>query len=286
MLQIIETEITIPGLKKELELLHITDLHLTYADGRDNAYVQELSRERGDGFPNAHDMLGQLKAYLKENPPDYTVLTGDIIDFPSIKNLEALENFLKNDCKNYLYTLGNHDWCYPIEQPTAQLLRQRCKKFMHITGGTPDFQMIDAGGVLLIGLDDTRYRFTRLQLEKLKEAFAKDIPCLLFFHIPLYAETLTEDVMKVWRQPIMTGTPESAFNGNVNPELLPDAVTLQVYNLIGKKESPMRGVISGHVHFAHEDAFGENKMQYITCDANAKGPKDVCIRRIRLVPGL
>lgn len=281
MLHFIETTIPVPGLKKELELLHIADLHLTYADQRDSATVQEMGAERIKCFSGAPETLGLLKEYLREGKPDYTVFTGDFMDFLSAPNLEALEEFLQNHCRQYLYAPGNHDWYCPGETSGSPQLLERREKFAQILGGVTDFQTIDAGGVLLIGMDNAHYKITRTQLEKLKEAFAKGLPCLLFFHVPLFAQTLVEAVGQFRRLPIMAGAQESALWDRVDAQTAPDEVTEEFYRLICQKSSPVAGVFAGHMHFAHEDIFGEGKKQYVSSQCGTQEPE---LRRIRLVP--
>lgn len=279
MLNFIDTTIQVPHLNKSLTLFHMTDLHITRADERDNDYVNWLGIDRKRCFPDSEVIFEEIKQHIRDNPPDYTVLTGDIIDFPSERNLDTLTEFLNNDCGNYLYTLGNHDWCYPNESPSEETRNKYYPRLFAVTNGTPDFQVIDAGGVLLIGIDNTRNQITEAQLNKLKKEFNKNIPCILFFHVPVYIDTLIENVVHVWRQPLMIGTPRNAFSGELDPSLIPTEETIEFCNLIAKSDSPVVAVLCGHVHFFHEDSFGKGKIQYVTELCCNKGT----IRRIHIV---
>jgi 3',5'-cyclic AMP phosphodiesterase CpdA len=282
MLNILDTTIKIPHLKKPITLLHITDLHITRADERDNEYVHWLSADRKRYFPHSEDIFNDLRQFIHHNRPDYTVLTGDIIDFPSEKNLDTLIDFLHDDCKSYLYTLGNHDWCYPIESPTEETKNKYYPRFHSVTNGTPDFQVIDAGGVLLIGIDNTTNQITASQLDKLKTEFEKAIPCVLFFHVPLYIDTLLPPVVSVWGQPIMIGTPQKAFSGELSANLVPTDETAEFCRLIEKNDTPVAAVVCGHVHFSHEDTFAENRTQFITPLCSTLENANGTIRRITI----
>lgn len=283
MLNVIDTTINIPGLKKPLTLLHITDLHLTRTDDRDSEYVNWLGTDRKNCFPNSEAIFDEVKKYVIDNPPDYSILAGDIIDFPSEKNLDTLYDFLNNDCKNYLYTLGNHDWCYPNQEPDHETQCRYFPRFYPITNGTPDFQVVDAGGVLLIGIDDTTNQITLSQLEKLKEVFKRNIPCILFFHIPIYISTLIEDVVKVWGQPLMIGTPKEAFSSQLHSSLIPSDSTNEFCRLIEKSDTPVKAIFCGHVHFSHEDSFSEGKIQYVTQLCSTQVNNIGTIRRIKII---
>jgi len=283
MLNIIDTTIRIPNLKKPLTLLHITDLHLTRADFRDNEYVNWLSVDRKNAFPYSEDIFEELKQYITNNRPDYSILTGDIIDFPSENNLETLYDFLNNICKNYLYTLGNHDWCYPNQSPTDETQSRYFSRFLPITNGTPDFQVIDAGGVLLIGIDNTRGQITTSQLNKFKTVFKRNIPCILFLHIPLYINTLIENVLAIWGQPLIIGTPKEAFSGELHPSLVPTNETIEFCHLVENKDTPIFAILCGHVHFSHEDLFSEGKVQYVTKLCSTLENTNGTIRRIKII---
>lgn len=86
--KIVKTDIEVPGLKSELKIAILSDIHLGRALGR--------------------DFLQALIKLCNEQNPDIVVITGDLLDDARLSYLEDL-NQLR--CKNGLYFVyGNHEY--------------------------------------------------------------------------------------------------------------------------------------------------------------------------------
>ena len=99
------------GLPEPVRLLHLSDTHLTLADGRDNERKRQLaSRCTADfavGGCNSRKHLEEALAYAKEHA-ELIANTGDLIDFISYRNLDlAREFFSEYDC---VVAAGNHEF--------------------------------------------------------------------------------------------------------------------------------------------------------------------------------
>ena len=88
---------------------------------------------------------------------------------------------------------------------------------------------------------------------------------ILALHVPVHAETLAEDTVRVWRQELTIG--EGAFGAD-------DPATMAFYNAVAVESDLAPDiVIAGHVHFDHEDLFPNGTPQYITdiaCDGHCR----------------
>ncbi|MHB1484446.1 MAG: metallophosphoesterase family protein [Saccharofermentanales bacterium] len=291
MIKIIDTVIEIPELEKPLTLLHITDLHLTLRDKRDSDYVEELGVERSGYFRNAKAAFDSIEEFIIGNKPDYTIVTGDFLDFPSRRNCDLLYDFLNNTCKNYLYTPGNHECAYPNESQAVEFHEKYYSRLFPVSGDTPDFQLIDTGDLLLIGIDDSTNQISPPQLEKMKNILKMNKPSIIFMHIPIYVDSLIDDVVKVWKQPIVIGLPSSGsadklehkVDGEIASGLIPSEETREFCELIKREGSLVKAIVCGHVHFEHEDEFAEGKIQYITPICSEYDNNDATIRRISIV---
>jgi hypothetical protein len=196
--------------------------------------------------------------------------------------VNRLDKVLNKDNRRYLFALGNHDWCYPFFKASEQIKDLYYPKFNNITNGAPHIQIKDVYGVSLIAIDNTDYQIYPEQLAILKKQFAKNTPCLLFFHIPIYVDTLTSDVIKVWKYPIMMGVSSDHLNlaSEVEKSLIPNETTKEFYRIITEDNSlQVKGIFAGHVHFSHVDTYREGVSQYIT----ALGVMGNC-RKITLLP--
>ena len=131
--------------------------------------------------------LTEQLAYAKANrlPIFYT---GDLIDFVSHKNLEAAQALLKDT--DYFMAVGNHEFSlYVGEAFEDEAYKMQSYDFVqkHFKNDLT-FANREMHGINFVAVDNSYYRFTLSQLEKLKRARA-DItaqrPDMIFFIRPL-----------------------------------------------------------------------------------------------------
>ena len=282
MLNELYTKIEVTGLYKPVRLMQISDLHLTLADERDDAYANEHQIGRTQcfsrpGVPGAPAQLREMMAYAQDKCVDRIVLTGDILDFPSVPNLELLKEQLSGSGIPYFYIYGNHDWNYPRDMEQAAVKMRNTPLFKELLGGDASARAVDLGALILIGLDNSDYQFTDAQVDFTQAQLAAGKPCMIFFHVPLYIDTLLEDTMRVWQRSILAGTPP-VCNKNDWGAAATEA-TMRMCRLLRKADTPLIGAAAGHVHFNHEDylTYGvcpllknRGRKQYVT-DVGAFG---------------
>ncbi len=242
------------GIQHPITILHITDLHLLFSDARDTTDMQTLAADRIRCFPHAGASFAEIQEEIRKNPPDFVLLTGDIVDFPSEKNLETLRSFVDHLPCPYLYTPGNHDWSLPEAYQSRTQYETYMPRFAPFCQDTPSVQCRSVGDdLLLIGVDNSRDHVDEAQLAAVQTAIraakAQGKRILAAAHVPLYADTLIDDVVRVWRSPIVIG-------GKGRSD------TTQAFcDLIGAQAD---AVLTGHVHFAHADILPGGCPQYIT----------------------
>ncbi|WP_308638369.1 metallophosphoesterase family protein [Paenibacillus silvisoli] len=267
-----ETIIRMPGLKKSLTILQITDCHLTACDEREEPDVRAEAIKRTSVFASqaagghsTEALFDRLLQTSNELGADFTVFTGDIIDFPSQANIEHLQSQFSRLKSPYLYTVGNHDW-YFYGSFTDEVREAAYPKFREWISETPGCEIRSAGGVKLIALDNSNYQVTDGQVEAIKRAAASGEPYLLFMHIPLYVSSLRPDVVDAWGAPIMMGASAWPAASREAWQVRPsDPATKEFCRFLASEESGnLRGIFCGHVHFNHVDAFREGRYQYVT----------------------
>jgi len=270
-----ETVIHLPGLARDLTIVHITDSHLTEADDREAEDVLAMAAERTAIFSQQEHGFGRSTVELFNEHirtsnlwgADCTVFTGDIIDFPSRANLELIEQSFAGLQSQLLYTMGNHDWCYPHRSFDDELRVQMYDRFRRWSAHVPGCELLELNGVTLIAVDNSNYQVTPEQYNRIREQAAKG-PCLLFMHIPLYLPTLEQAVVDVWGSPIMMGAESwkddaARHSWGVRQT---DASTAALCQWLsnGAGSEQVLGIFCGHVHFAHTDPFREGRFQYVT----------------------
>lgn len=277
-----QTIIRIAGLPAPVTLLHVTDSHMNASDLTEGTEtLAESIRLYNFDALDTQTRFDRALAYADDLQVDGVVLTGDIVNGATAGNLAFLKKRMSGLRMPYLYTPGNHDWEYPGLPWGEETRIEQYPKFAPFTAGDPAFRTLEIGGNLLVAVDNSTYQISEAQLAAFEQALSRGLPTLLFMHIPIYVPSLLPDVVRVWGSPIMMAAQgwdtELMKQWQVEP---PEKATLAFYDLLMSNPAEnLIGVFCGHVHFAHEDAFGRGSRQYITAAGFDGG-----YRVIRLLP--
>ena len=272
------TTVPIKGLKKEFKILHFTDLHACALDEVEKAAMEPVRRDYipprqglfGGGRPYPSEAaLPALLRYGEEISADLILRTGDIIDFPSEANLILLETCVDTCKVPVLYITGNHDWSYADDYHTENAAATYLPRVDAVSGAVDHAAIYEDDTVLVCavdsGLDRIRPETLEAYLTAARRAKATGKALILALHVPVHAETLVEDTVRVWRQELTIG--EGAFGAD-------DPATMAFYNAVAvESDLAPDVVIAGHVHFDHEDLFPNGTPQYITdiaCDGHCR----------------
>lgn len=270
MLKLEKTEIEL-GLEKPVRLLHVTDTHLTLADGRDDERKRALARDRARSFG---DIDGRIEAFLAEQAAyarencDLLVHTGDLMDFVSRANVDAARAFLKDE--GVFFIAGNHDYSlYVGEAWEDDAYRMNSYMKMGYGLGVPMFfNARQAGGVNVVGIDNSYYRFADWQRERLRLEVEKGLPVVLALHDPLFEESLYQYHMKERPEgcTYLVGCDEAhllPYNEFRAVQQRPDEATLRMIDYI-KAEPRIKVILAGHLHFSFVSRIGETLVQVVT----------------------
>ena len=201
-------------------------------------------------FPLLFDYAGEIEA-------DGMFLTGDLIDFPSEKNISLLyENVGRFNGKS-IYCLGNHDWNYSDDYMTGNSVTVNRPLFNDLTNGDPYFSYEEYDGFIVAAIDNSSDVVTDDTVNKFLSLYEKNKPIILLLHVPFHADTLAPDVMKTWGGRNITMGPGAMGSdwGSV----------IRLYNAVCVAEdTPVVAVFTGHIHFNHEDVFPNGVPQYVT----------------------
>ncbi len=285
-IQPIVTELRIPRLKTPFTILQVTDLHMCAMTDEEAA---AMPRDRYDyiipriglfseGRPYPPEaMLPAFRDYAAESGADLVLLTGDIMDFPSEANIALLGDFIKSAPVPVLYITGNHDWSYADDYHTPHAEEVHLPRIHAFSGEGMK------GGRVLYETEDIVFLCIDNGLERIPSFAATDYPrailhahnqgkpVILVMHIPFNVDTMAEDCTRVWRQNICIGQGAKGED---------DAPTMAVFKAAteGTLLAP-DAVITGHLHFDHEDVYPNGVPQLVTNIASGGH-----CRLIRLLP--
>lgn len=263
--KLIQNELQI-GLEKPVKLLHVTDSHVALVDEHDDARKHELAKRLGS--PDKEKYLAEQVAYAEQHC-DLLVHTGDLVDFVSHANSAMARKLLQNEA--IFFIAGNHDYSqYVGEAWEDDAYRMNSYMQMGYGLGVPMFfNARVVGGVNLVGIDNSYYRFADWQLWRLKKEAEKGLPIVLAFHDPLFEQALYD-----YHFERLPGEPCTYLVGCDEEHLLrysefravqqrPDKPTLDMIDYI-KSEPLIKLILTGHLHFSFESNVAENLPQFVT----------------------
>ena len=262
-MELIKSEIRV-GLDKPVKLLHVTDTHLDFADARDNARKQELAGRMSS--PHAEQYLYAHIAYAKENC-DLLVHTGDLMDFVSCANVDKAREILADD--HIFFIAGNHDYSqYVGEAWEDNAYRMNSYMQMGYGLGVPMFfNSRIVGGVNVVGIDNSYYRFEDWHLWRLKREAEKGLPIILAFHDPLFEQSLFDYHLEHLSEKCtyLVGCDEEhllQYDEFRAVQQRPDEATLRMIDYI-KQEPLIKAILTGHLHFNYESRLTETLPQFV-----------------------
>jgi len=187
------------SIQKDTKIVHIADSHLTvFKDGK-TEYPDFAERMNKAYFEPKHYLTGKIGTRLghfeeilskaKKQNVDLLLLTGDILNNPSIYGVEYLVDKLENSGINYLYISGNHDWHFEGMEGSRDSLRNEWihKRLLPLyQGSNPLYYSKIINGINFVMIDNSTYQINEEQLLFFREQADRNYPIVLSMHIPIY----------------------------------------------------------------------------------------------------
>jgi len=274
------TVIKCDAIKKKLRIVHITDSHLTvlkngvsefpeFAERMNNAYKNPkhyLTGKKG----NKLEFFDEILSEAKKRKADLILLTGDIVNNPSIYGINYLVKKLKDTGIDYLYIAGNHDWHFEGMKGSSDHLREKWikKRLLPLyNGNNPLYYSKIINGINFVMIDDTTYQINKEQLDFFRAQTDKDYPIILSIHIPIYQpeDRIRESVYTI-------GDPRWGFDFDKNYEIerrerwskegnKKETLELIIEVLSCKK---LLALFAGHEHSAMNKQISPSAYMYLT----------------------
>ena len=190
-----------------------------------------------------------------------SILTGDIIDFPSKRNIDVLTEGLKRLHAPHVYCLGNHDWSYSFDYHTESARTNNLPKFSKFTTGINSaFSICELDEFTIFAINNSSDKVEPEALIELNRLLSIQKPIILAMHIPICADDyednlLQSDTVKYWRKYICLG----------EKGIKPDKVTEEFISAITNEPNNIAAILAGHIHFAHQDKITDKLTQFVCC---------------------
>jgi len=282
-----EKKIEIPELTDDYEIWLFADSHIIIEDDRADKQTREYMSERIPVFKNdtGYSSAALFSSFINKankEMPDLILFGGDIIDFPSDANIQFLKSELDRLTVPYMMTYGNHDWTFPWEYMTetaTKVYRPRLESFM--TGnfgiggveydgkiapsvfGSDYYKIVEYEDLQVIAMDNSSNQVENSAMDAVEAFSDEGKPVILLTHVPLSTENLIAKAKDRWNSPVTLGM-------QVHGGIAPNEDSTRLWHMIYDEETPIRALLSGHVHFPYEEAISDSTVEIIT-DAAYKG---------------
>lgn len=230
---------------------------------------------------SAQEALRALRAAV-QGGADAVLHTGDLVNFPSPKAVEATRRIIEQECGlPLLYISGNHDWCYghpahfELDPDTARVTswegewtfrgEGRDTGETHRAHWRDQQRVLDPlfdgrsrshwfhdppqckGTLRFVGIDNTTYSVTEEQLAFL-DSMLQDVgrAVLLMVHIPLHLPELVETMRMGGRN-----VSDAVCGNPAAKQHTPDKTTTAFLERVKRAgERNLVAVLAGHIHSA------------------------------------
>ena len=264
-------EIEVEGLKRDYLFLWIADLHVITDDLSEVApdELETVKARRDKAFRNSQTKLSALEVWqrlipvLNRSNADAVLLGGDICDFGSLSNIQAIKDGLAQLTKPYLYARADHDispwWLAERKLDEVAALEQS------IDGNEP-VQVLEAEDLMVVSFNVSTSNLPAEGLKRFKEVYAKGKPILLVTHVPIY----TPLAVSLGLESMSRDSQQRNLTWGKGCYYSPNATTQEFLDMVLAEDSPVVGVMAGHLHFPWRGSLTLRTTQYL-CGAAYQG---------------
>lgn len=263
-----QLKLTSRSVTKETKIVQISDAHIIVPDKKDGD-VYKIEKERKLFFEResmirtgevryAEEELAEAISY--SNSADLTVFTGDIVEFATQTNVDRMMQHFAN-CKNYLYTFGNHDYlkCYlNAENPEKQRI-ENGEMFRKVIKNDTEFAVKDVNNVNIVVMDNSTYQFSERQYDELKKVLSEDKDAILFMHIPLHHPFL----VAIGQKKVNATQTSCGTDYDLSSPYYPTETTKKMIELIKENHKKVLALMTGDLHYTARIMYYENIVECV-----------------------
>lgn len=235
------------GASRPFSVLHVSDSHLAWIDGRDDEAVFAFARARkGLGRELGGHYLDEAMEYADQRKLR-VVHTGDIVEFASVANAESVTRLCRD--RSLIACVGNHEFWKDRKVHDERDKLQSASWVRSAFSGEQPTSVRELNGVVFFAFDNSFGRVSDEVVESFGRAVSRGRPMVLVCHVPF-------------------PTPELLADAAVSSSLMGeghaagDARTQEFIARV-RAEPLVKAILCGHLHVARQVRFSPSAMEYV-----------------------
>lgn len=234
----------------------------------------------GEGVHSA-DMWQGISAVVDAMHVDGLLLAGDMIDFGSSTNFDIFQKGLDKIETPILYARSDHDmaaWYNSDGSYTKKDVKAAQKSLKGADDNLEpmdDIMVWDKEQYYIVAWNNSTKQLSEKGLAKAKAVFDTGKPIILMTHVPINS-TVDDGLLQAAKD---FDTQHRAKLWGKDCLYEPNEVTEEFIHMVVTDDSPVRAVLSGHLHFAYETKLNHHCMEYVCHPSYAGNITQVTIVR-------
>lgn len=266
-LHIDQVELDLPNVQNSYELLFVNDMHVLKLDESVTPECEEKVKIRQDimfrtrtGMASA-EAWPKFSAILDDFSADGIIFGGDMIDFVSPANVQMLSEGFSQITTPYIYLRADHDLAVWYSGGTINM--EDSMELHTSVSSYQDMFVMEYPEFYVLGWNNSTGQLTNDGLDAALRIWNSGKPIILATHVPI--NSIVDNSLA-----------EAA--ANIDPEnrkklwgdgclYRPDDTTDAFLGMIYDTNSPVKAVLSGHLHFRHVVQLTEQTVEYVFAPA-------------------
>ena len=265
-----EVVVEIPGLDREYTIAWVSDIHMitdftagdVAAENLETVLTRYETLSVSSEGVHAKDLWPQIVDYLNYNDFDAVIFGGDLLDYYSTSNMDALRKEferLKYDPDRILYIRADHDYgTWYSDGTTGVNDLASLTAHVELDGDDITHKYIDFGSFIIAGVNNSVKNPDEKQLNVLKDIYGRGVPVIAATHVPYYSTvdpSLGELSMLVRNRIYYWNPGDDTYN--------PNDQMREYLDLLYSEDTNCVQVLAGHLHAAWDGEINPGLRQHI-----------------------
>ena len=255
-------KVTIPGMKDTVRLTYFSDLHIVTDSDQVAEADKQTVKDRINWAVNsegttAADQWKTWPGFLDKTGADAILFGGDMVDFASESNLNALGLGLSEISTPFLYVRADHDM---LPFNLTGVTEADCLSYQNSVNEMSDVCSIEYPDFIIVGWNNSTSNLTEEGKNKIMSLCEKQKPMILLTHVPI--EPLEDTSLETASRQVFQNR-SLLWGKSGNTYYVPDENTSFLLDLIYRDNSPFKEVLCGHLHFSWDGNITPDVHQHV-----------------------